>query len=141
MVSRGLGQFLHPGLKGVLLALVFLHLTPYRVFLEALLPRHWSARPSTDPRPPGARPGRTGAWGRVVNWTRRTHLEIVLPGHVGVLMRLAAAIQRRSLLLQRRRRVIVIGGGGSLPVFHLDETGLGGRDRRRFDGRHQWLGR
>lgn len=68
-----------------------------------------------------------------------TYLEIIFPGHISIWMGFIATIDRGGLFFQRRRRFIVIICGSSLPVFHLDKTGLGRCDGGWFGGRHQWL--
>jgi hypothetical protein len=68
-----------------------------------------------------------------------THVQIVLPRHVRVRMRLVS-VDGSCLFFQRRRDITLVVAGRSLPVLHLDETGLR-RNGVCFNGRHQWLTR
>jgi len=66
-----------------------------------------------------------------------THLEVILPRHVVIFMRLGSAICGRLMLLQGRSRFNLIIRTRSFALIHLDKTFLGGERKGNFDGRHQ----
>lgn len=115
VVRCALCQVLQLSLQGVAIALVLLHLAPYRLLLETLYGEHVLARLLSRLR-------------RLVNYWNlgnlacregKAYLEIILPRHIGIYMRLVGSIYRCGLPLERRRRAII--SSWPFPFLHLDK--------------------
>ena len=129
MILCTLCHIIQLSLELIPVSFVFLHLSPYSLFLESLFhPVSVNVinydRFQQSPRRFFAELGR-----RAFETARLAYLKVIPPRHFGIDVTLGATINRGSLSLERRLRAVMIIRGRPLPLLHLDKIG-----RRKGDG-------
>ena len=116
VVRCALCQVLQLSLQSIAIALVLLHLAPYCLLLETLYGEHVLARLLSRLR------RLVNKWnlGKLACGEGKAYLEIILPRHIGIYMRLVGSINRCGLSLEGRGRAII--SSWPLPFLHLDKS-------------------